>query len=193
MSNEQELLESLTDDDLALLRQLKDFGSFTTYQDGGELPEKGLITANLVSYKIVVVKLPEPHEEETKRFELTLTELGQALLDWDRSHIPEWVKLVMKDDWGTLYFARPCFSQDTSRLEEQGISLKKDVRIRWPDGSESVEKSGFYTHRTTVSDHGHSYGVSCEVPCVMASLRGVESQTELSDVEIHKDSFEKLP
>ena len=191
------MLSSLTEDERQLLRQLA-HGDVSHYLNGWSLPERGLITAELLER--TTKEVTEGIGADTKttkgvreRWGLKIAEPGRDLMNWEREHIPEWVKLSRADDWGYLYFQRACYNGLTCSRSKQGIELKNKALIRWPDGSTSTLKVGSYSTTNNVSDHGHTYTAQSTVPCLTAILHGVESRVELDQVEIHKDSFTRIP
>ncbi len=192
-----DLLSGLTKDERRLLRQLAR-GNVTHYLSGWSLDERGLITATLLekTTKEVTKVVGEDHKTSTEvreRWDLKITPAGRNVINREREYIPEWVKLVRGDDWGHPYFQRACYDGLTCSRSKQAIELKDEALVRWPDGSTSTLKVESYTTTENVPDHGHTYTANSIVPCLIADMRGVESRVELDQVEIHKDSFVRIP
>lgn len=152
-----------------------------------------LATEQLLQRTTVEVFSPEPSKEVDERWTLRITTLGRELIHFECDQKPEWVRLVPANNWGSIFYRRELWNSYTADEAKTGIVLKDRVRVRWPNGSETEERVGTFRHHETVYDHGHRSEVSCQVPCLLVDNHGVGSQVKLDTVEIHRDSFEKLP
>jgi len=97
-------------------------------------------------------------------------------------------KLERGDDWGHVYFAyegeansESGFGNASRRL---AINAGDKLKIRWPNGATQTRKIVMRQFHTTVSDMGHSYPVSYELPGIEQNVRGVITWLPLDAVEV---------
>lgn len=97
----------------------------------------------------------------------------------------EWHKPVMMDDWGhkTVHAGNPNprgggWSSRNSPIPAIG---KGKIRVRWPDGTEEEVAVHTKTEHGTVSDMGHSYATSSELPYITVQHHGAAISVLLTD------------
>jgi len=96
-----------------------------------------------------------------------------------------WIKLEQRNSWGTVYYAPKGKSLvDGYASSSLRVGLKKRVRVRWPDGSETIENSGVEHHVDHINDMGHEYSVESSYPVITVDYHGVVVIVHLEDVEI---------
>lgn len=96
-----------------------------------------------------------------------------------------WIKLKRGNDWGVDYFAiEPLRNGGAS--SSRGIKLEHgdEVPVRFADGTERLAEIRIRIERGTVSDHGHSYGVSSAIPEVAVHHHGHEMRMRIDEVEV---------
>ena len=106
----------------------------------------------------------------------------------------DWVTLVRRDDWGTIYYTLP----DEGLSPAGAVSTKNvhiDLRagdvitVRWPNGMETRELIDTQPYRASINDMGHSYNVDGSYPCIVALFRGVKVSIDLEHVQVRRDEM----
>lgn len=105
----------------------------------------------------------------------------------------EWMRLKRGNDWGVEYYYRPDRPKTPAGTygKESGVAFKEGerLRVRWPDSSESTEVVSLRREHATVSDMGHSYPVSFELPGFKVSMNGVLKWFALDEVDLWQPSL----
>jgi hypothetical protein len=107
----------------------------------------------------------------------------------------EWVKLRRGNDWGVVYISRsPLRNGTASARRRVEIHEGAGYRVRWPDGTVSVERAklGEPVH-TTVGDMGHECPITYQLPGIVTMLHGREHWVPLDEVEVLATDFPEPP
>ena len=107
----------------------------------------------------------------------------------------KWVRLKIANDWGTDCYYREddpsCWSKfETFRAPN--LKFDDEIRVRWPDGTESVEKIHYRSVQSGYSDHGRETSFSYSFPVIRPLINGVESEVTLDKVEIWLPELEPV-
>jgi hypothetical protein len=92
-----------------------------------------------------------------------------------------WVRLKRFSDWGTTFYA---LALSGDRRHGIRVNSGENVRVRWPDGSETETTIVKRTVDTSYSDMGHSYECSSEEIGVAARVHGIEMFVPIQEVEV---------
>ena len=99
-----------------------------------------------------------------------------------------WVKLERGNDCGREYLALPGKARDAKGMSDikYGITFKEgdEVRVRWPNGEESVERIVNHAFSSQVRNRGRVEDVTYTMPGFDFAVRGVKQWIRLDAVEI---------
>ncbi len=104
----------------------------------------------------------------------------------------EYKKLGRANDWGADYIGwegetlTPGGFADSRKLALK-VSDGDKVKVRWPDGHESVETIEHRNYKFSVSDMGHEYTSSYDLPGFSVSVHGTNVWLPLDKVELWKE------
>jgi hypothetical protein len=105
--------------------------------------------------------------------------------------MPTFVRLEAGNDWGHVYFALPGKAKTAHGTCSSSLGLAlppgREVRVRWPDGSESVETIATKSFRVDVGDMGHNYSFTDERPGFLVTTRGVRNWISIGDVDVAQE------
>jgi hypothetical protein len=102
-----------------------------------------------------------------------------------------WIKLVEGNDWGFKFYTREGYDRGdrhTGVVWEHLVG--RQVRVRWPDGTQTREAVGVESSSCEVSDHGRVSTVPSTFPVLLVSSRGALIRTSLLDVELRAEEWQ---
>lgn len=101
-----------------------------------------------------------------------------------------WAKLIRENQWDVItYHLGPPVRPGGTGLDPRAcpralLKAGQAYRVRWPDGSISLETMTTQIRHATHSDHGHQNTVRQELYGFSPSVRGIAAWVEVSDVEL---------
>jgi hypothetical protein len=101
--------------------------------------------------------------------------------------IVNWVKLKRGNDWGVDYFAIEPLNHGSAD-QRRGVRVVdgEPVTVRMADGTEVVGVITLREEHGTVSDMGHRYSVSSEIPEVAFTFHGQPLRVRIDEVEVEE-------
>jgi hypothetical protein len=101
-----------------------------------------------------------------------------------------WITLVEGNDWGVKFYAPyPCPGTWSKQRDGVLSNAGKRVRVRWPNGAETVELVSTRIHSQMVSDHGKDYMAGGEYDVLMVMTHGVPVSVPLNTVEVWAEEW----
>jgi hypothetical protein len=98
----------------------------------------------------------------------------------------EWVKLVKKSDWGSLYYTLPDLGPPNVKGSHKVLHAFDQIEIRWPDGTEEVVNITTKSFYERVNDMGNEYTAHSMLPVIISNHHGIEVLVEFQQVEIRR-------
>jgi hypothetical protein len=102
-----------------------------------------------------------------------------------------YIRLEKRDDWGQVYFSLPgrgLSPHGTADKAKYGLRFERgeSLRVRWPDGAETVERVVFETQSREIQDMGNRYTSTCDVPGIRVDVHGIARWVSLAEVQVHE-------
>jgi hypothetical protein len=96
----------------------------------------------------------------------------------------DYIKLRSVNDWGHV----------TLRYDDKVVPfpIGNMVGIRWPDESETAESIVYRDEVRWVYDHGDSYPVKNQTPCILIHHRGIMRTVDVSEVLVWEPDIKTL-
>ena len=104
----------------------------------------------------------------------------------------EYVQLKSVNDWGVEYYAMHPLNKYGSADAKRGISYSEGetVKVRWPNGDETLSIITIRPHSARVGDMGNVSDVSYRLPELACNISGIVVSVPLNSVYIDKSWYE---